>query len=202
MQHNKGSRFWDYCKFWFGFTAPADKSDETPEALLERAQTQMREVQARNRMRAVEAVTAKNNLQQQVKDTQKRVANLTEKADNAEKRGDLEIAQSLRRECARWQKALSEMEKNAAKVASLTEEIKGNIHREEERIRQKTAEALALKSEWESNKIYKGFIDDWAREYPPRRNGHDQWFRWLVATYFFIVVVLLLVLLIIKAGRW
>ena len=46
------------------------------EMMLERAQQQMREVQARNRERMVQAITQKNNLQALADQTQKMVNNL------------------------------------------------------------------------------------------------------------------------------
>ena len=194
-------RFLSYCKSVM--SGGLDKQ-ENPEALLEQAQTRMREVQARNRQRAVEAVVAKNNLIQQVKDTQKRVATLSEKADEAEKRGDDTLAQSLRRERDSFQKSLDTMEKQLERAVEMTEQVKEGIKREEERIRLKTAEALALKQQWQNTQQYNNLIGDFLHDYHrPRPNpAGDRFFRWLVATYIFVVLVLVLVLLILQAVRW
>ena len=163
-------RFLSYCKSVM--SGGLDKQ-ENPEALLEQAQTRMREVQARNRQRAVEAITAKNNLMQQVKNTQKRVDSLTEKADEAEKRGDAPLAQSLRRERDSFQKSLDTMEKQLAEVMELTEQVKKNIGREEERLREKTAEALALKAQWQNTQQYNRLIGDFLHDYHrPRPNSY------------------------------
>ena len=54
---------------------------EDPEILLAQAQQEMREAQAKNRERAVQAITAKNNLQAEVDKTQKMVNNLQAKAE-------------------------------------------------------------------------------------------------------------------------
>ena len=194
-------RFWSYIKSLM--SGGLDKR-ENPELLLEQAQNAMREAQAQNRMRAVEAVTAKNYLQQQVKDTQKRIDNLSEKADAAEKRGDLALAQSLRRERDRFQKSLDTMETQLARAIEISERVKNSIQREEEKIREKTAEALALKAQWRNTQQYNNLIGDFMHDYQkPRPNPpSDRFFRWLVASYLFVVAVLVLVLLIIRAGRW
>ncbi len=70
---------------------------EDPEVLLSQAQREMTEMHARNRERAVQAITQKNNLQQMVDDTQKRVDNLQAKAELALKRGDRDLALSFSR---------------------------------------------------------------------------------------------------------
>ena len=77
---------------------PPRRIPQSPEQLIEQVQAEMREIRARNRSRAVEAVTAKNNLQQQVNDLSMRVANLHAKALLADTRGDEELALRLRRE--------------------------------------------------------------------------------------------------------
>ena len=67
---------------------PAD----TAEALLEAAQQEMREAQAKNRERAVQAITQKNHLQALADQTQKMVNNLQAKAQKAREDGDAGLA--------------------------------------------------------------------------------------------------------------
>ena len=143
-------RFWNYIKSLM--SGGLDKL-ENPELLLEQAQTEMREVQAKNRQRAVEAVTAKNNLQQQVNDTQSRVDNLGNKAELALKRGDRDLALQLLKEKQSFDQSLQTMKVQLERAIEMSEQVKVAIQREEEKIRQKTAEALALKSEWKNNQI-------------------------------------------------
>lgn len=143
-------RFWNLIKSLLG--GGLDKL-ENPELLLEQAQTEMREVQARNRQRAVEAVTAKNNLQQQVNDMQGRVDNLGNKAELALKRGDRDLALQLLKEKQSYDTSLQTMKVQLERAIEMSEQVKVAIQREEEKIRQKTAEALALKSEWKNAQI-------------------------------------------------
>jgi len=81
-------RLWSIIKSWFG--AGLDKIED-PELLLQQAQEEMRAMHAKNRERAVQAITQKNNLQQMVNDTQKTVDNLQAKAELALKRGDRDL---------------------------------------------------------------------------------------------------------------
>ena len=86
------SRIMRYLKGLLGF-----KLDqlEDPEILLQQAQQEMQEAQAKNRERAVQAITQKNNLQALVDQTQKMVDNLQAKAELALKNGDRDLARQL-----------------------------------------------------------------------------------------------------------
>lgn len=126
---------------------------EDPEILLSQAQREMQEMHARNRERAVQAITQKNNLQQMVDDTQKRVDNLQSKAELALKRGDRELALQLLKEKQQYETTLAATKQSLEQAIETSESVKTAIRREEERIRQKTAEALALKAQWKNTQI-------------------------------------------------
>jgi len=143
-------RFWNLIKSWFG--AGLDNLED-PELLLNQAQTEMRELHAKNRERAVQAITQKNNLQQIVDDTQKRVDMLQQKAESALKRGDRELALQLLKEKQQFEVTLTATKENLAQAIDTSEQVKVAIKREEEKIRQKTAEALALKAQWKNSQI-------------------------------------------------
>src|SRR4028118_2415339 len=97
-------RFWQYIKALL-----SGKLDqiEDPEVLLSQAQREMTELHAKNRERAVQAITQKNNLQQMVDDTQKRVDLLQGKAELALKRGDRELALQLLKEKQQFEVTLN-----------------------------------------------------------------------------------------------
>jgi len=143
-------RFWNLIKSWFG--AGLDNLED-PELLLNQAQTEMRELHAKNRERAVQAITQKNNLQQIVDDTQKRVDMLQQKAELALKRGDRDLALQLLKEKSQYEVTLNQTKENLAQAIDTSEQVKVAIKREEEKIRQKTAEALALKAQWKNSQI-------------------------------------------------
>lgn len=120
--------------------APAN----TAEMLLQQAQQQMREAQAKNRARAVEVITQKNNLQALADQTQKRLDRLTEKIEAADSQEDRELGQSLTRERDTLQRSFPELQSSLASAIGAAEAVKVAMRGEEERIRALTAEALAL----------------------------------------------------------
>lgn len=143
-------RIWRYLKGLFGM-----KLDEMedPDVLLAQAQQEMRENQAKNRERAVQAITAKNNLQNEVDKTQKIVANLQAKAEMALKSGQRDLARQLLIEKQQYDGTLTSMQTSLASANETVEAVKVAIRREEERIRAKTAEAMALKTQWKQSQI-------------------------------------------------
>jgi len=126
---------------------------EDPEILLQQAQQEMRESQIKNRQRAVEAITQKNQLQALVDQTQKTVDNLQAKAEMALKNGDRDLARQLLIEKQQYETTLATTKESLEGALQTTEAVKTAMRREEERIRAKTAEALALKAQWKQSQI-------------------------------------------------
>lgn len=122
----------------------------TSEVLLRQAQSQMREAQAKNRDRAVQAITQKNNLQALADQSQKMVNRLTEKAEAAEWPDD---RQDFLAERDKLQKSLPGLQASLATAIVSVEVVKLAMRREEERVRAMTAEALALRAEEKQAKI-------------------------------------------------
>lgn len=143
-------RLWRYIVALLG--GGLDKLED-PEILLSQAQREMQEMHARNRERAVQAITQKNNLQQMVDDTNKRVIDLQTKAELALKRGDRDLALQLLKEKQHYEGTLTNLQTSLAQAVETVESVKTAIRREEERIRQRTAEALALKAQWKNSQI-------------------------------------------------
>lgn len=143
-------RLINYMKSLFG--AGLDKL-ENPELMLEQAQREMQELHAKNRERAVQAITQKNNLQQQVDDTQRKVDMLQQKAELALKRGDRDLALQILKEKQSYESTLQITRTHLEQAIETSEQVKAAIKQQEERIRQKTAEALALKAQWKNSQI-------------------------------------------------
>lgn len=137
-------------KSWFGFGL--DKL-ENPDILLDQAKREMQEMHSKNRERAVQAITQKNNLQQMVDDLQKQVDNLQAKAEFALKRGDRDLALQLLKEKQSYEQSLATTRESLATAIETAESVKAHIKQEEELIRRKTAEALQLKAQWKSAQI-------------------------------------------------
>lgn len=144
------SRIIRYLKGLLGF-----KLDqlEDPEILLQQAQQEMKEAQAKNRERAVQAITQKNNLQALVDQTQKMVDNLQAKAELALKNGDRDLARQLLVEKQQYETTLTSTRGSLEQAKETTEAVKVAMRREEERVRAKTAQALSMKAQWKQSQI-------------------------------------------------
>ncbi len=116
----------------------------TSEVLLQQAQQQMREAQAKNRERAVQAITMKNNLQALLDQTRKTVDRLTQQAEASTEAG---MAEERLAERDKHQETLAQLEVSLAAATTTTETVKTAMRREEERVRAMTAEALALRAQ-------------------------------------------------------
>ncbi len=117
------------------------------EVLLQKAQAQMREAQAKNRERAVQAITQKNHLQALLEQTEKRISRLNEQIEGLPLGEASAPKESLLAERCRHQKRLEEMQPALASAIDTVEAVKIAMRREEERVRAMTAEALALKAQ-------------------------------------------------------
>ena len=123
------------------------------ETLLQLAQSQMREAQARNRERAVQAITAKNNLQAHFDQAQKMVENLRAKAQKAYDEGDSDLERQLKTEQEHYRKTVERMKSSLQSAIETTEAVKTAMRREEEAIRARTAQALAMKAQQKQAQI-------------------------------------------------
>lgn len=116
----------------------------TSEVLLQQAQQQMREAQAKNRERAVQAITMKNNLQALLDQTRKTVDRLTKQAEAS---AEAEETKERLAERDKYLETLAQLEASLATATTTAETVKTAMRREEERVRAMTAEALALRAE-------------------------------------------------------
>ncbi len=143
-------RIWRYLKALF-----LGKLDEleNPEILLQEAAREMRENLAANRQRAVTAITQKNNLKALMDEQEKRISQLEAQAELAVKRGDRELARRVLREKLTFQQTLEGTRASYEQAVQASEAIKVAIRRQEEHVRQRTAEALAKKAQWKQAQI-------------------------------------------------
>jgi phage shock protein A len=113
----------------------------------------MRENLAKNRERAVQAITQKNRLQSMVEETEKRVNNLEAQAQMALKREDRELALRIMREKITLEESLKNTKQAFEQAIQTSEAVKVAIRMEEERVRQRLAEKLALTANWKQAQI-------------------------------------------------
>lgn len=144
------SRMWRYLKALL-----LGKLDEleNPEILLQEAAREMRENLAANRQRAVTAITQKNNLKALIDEYDKKANQLDGQAEMAVKRGDRDLARRLLREKLTFQETVTQTKASYEQAIQASEAIKIAIRRQEETVRQRTAEALAKKAQWKQAQI-------------------------------------------------
>ena len=126
---------------------------EDPEVIINESLREMKENQVKNRERAVQAITQKNNLQNLVDQEEKITRNLEAKATLALQQGNRELARQLLREKGMHDSTLNQLRTSLKQAEDTSEAVKTAIRREEERFRVKTAEALALKANLKQSQI-------------------------------------------------
>lgn len=143
-------RFWRYLVAWV--TGKVEDL-ENPEVLLDQARREMNETLARNRERAIQAITQKNLLQAEVEKIEKVVRDLDKKAELALKQGNRDLALQIVREKKAQEGALGTMRQSLEQAAQTVEAIKTAMRRQEEEVRVRTAQALAMKARWKQAQI-------------------------------------------------
>jgi phage shock protein A len=126
---------------------------EDPEIILNEAVREMRENQIKNRELAVQAITQKNNLQAEVDKETRMVAELERKAITAVQAGNRDIAKQFLKEKALHEQTLQNMQTSLAQAQDASEKVKVAIRQEEDRIRERTAQALAQKAQLKQAQI-------------------------------------------------
>ncbi len=126
---------------------------EDPEIILNEAVRDMKENQIKNRELAVQAITQKNNLQAEVDKEERLVAEYERKATVALQSGNRELAKQFLKEKALHDGTLNSMRTNLVSATEASEKVKQAIRQEEERIRVRTSEALAMKANMKQAQI-------------------------------------------------
>jgi len=126
---------------------------ENPEVLLQEAAREMRENLAANRQRAITAITQKNNLKALLDEQEKRIATLEAQAEMALKKGDRDLARRILREKLTFQETVAGTRASYEQAVQAAEAVKIAIRRQEEQVRQRTAEALAKRAQWKQAQI-------------------------------------------------
>lgn len=144
------ARLWRYLVAWI--TGKVEQLED-PEVLLDQARREMQETLARNRERAIQAITQKNVLQAEVEKLERTVRDLERKAELALQHGKRDLALQLVREKKAQEGALESMRASLQQAIETVESIKLAIRRQEEEVRVKTAQALAMKARWKQAQI-------------------------------------------------
>lgn len=121
--------------------------------MLDQARHEMQEALAANREKAVQAITQKNRLQMMIEEAEKKSIMLEQQAVMALKQNNRETAKALLREKAVNDQTLGTLRTTFQQAVQTVESIKLAIKHQEEEVRRKTAEALAMKAQWKQAQI-------------------------------------------------
>ncbi|MGE0000843.1 MAG: PspA/IM30 family protein [Fimbriimonadaceae bacterium] len=126
---------------------------EDPEIMLDQARRDMQQALIANREKAVQAITQKNRLQGMLEEAERKSAQMEAQATTALKKGDRELAKNFLREKATTDATIATLKSTYQGAVETVEQVKVAIKRQEEEVRRKTAEALALKAQWKQSQI-------------------------------------------------
>ncbi|MGC4042858.1 MAG: hypothetical protein QM758_03565 [Armatimonas sp.] len=125
----------------------------SPQELLDSAKREMEETHLRNRKRAVQTITQQKNLEQMAYDLERKLLQLDEQIADAEREGKPERAARLRHEKSGWQVSRNTVAQSLEKATEAAEVVKAHIQKEQEEIRKKMAQILAMQSDWKTGAI-------------------------------------------------
>ncbi|QYK52792.1 MAG: PspA/IM30 family protein [Fimbriimonadaceae bacterium] len=143
-------RFFAWLRALFGKTMD---SLEDPEMMLNQARSDMQATLTSNREKAVQAITQRNRLQQMLDEATRKSAQLEAQATTALRQGNRELAKQFLREKSSNDATLETLRTTLAQAAETVDQVKVAIKRQEEEVKKKTAEALALKAQWKQAQI-------------------------------------------------
>ena len=126
---------------------------EDPDIMLDQARRDMQQALASNREKAVQAITQKNRLQNMLDEAERKGAQLEAQASTALRQGNRELARQFLREKANTDATISTLKTTLAQAVETVESVKVAIKRQEEEVRRKAAEALAMKAQWKQAQI-------------------------------------------------
>jgi phage shock protein A len=143
-------RFFNWIKALFNRTM--DRVED-PDIMLDQAKRDMNAAFLANREKAVQALTQKNRLQNMLEDTKRKSATLEGQATMALKQGNRELATTFMREKMNNDAIAAQLQTSYDQASATVEQVKIAMKRQEEEVRKKTAEALALKAQWKQAQI-------------------------------------------------
>ena len=143
-------RFFNWLKALFNRTM--DRVED-PDIMLDQARRDMQAALIANREKAVQAITQKNRLQSMLDETRKKSAALESQATMALKQGDRDAATVFMREKMNNDQVVQQLQGSYDQAAATVDQVKVAIKRQEEEVRKKTGEALALKAQWKQAQI-------------------------------------------------
>jgi phage shock protein A len=126
---------------------------EDPDIMLDQARRDMSQALVANKERAVQAITQRNRLQMMLEDERKKATQLEQQAATALKAGDRDLATRFMREKMNHDATIATLQQSYEAASATVDQVKVALKRQEEEVRKKTAEALAMKAQWKQAQI-------------------------------------------------
>lgn len=126
---------------------------EDPDMMLDQARRDMAAALQENKEKAVQAITQRNNLQDMVDKNEQKCAQLENQATVALKQGNRDLARQFLREKANYESTQVSLKASLAQANETVQMVKVAIRRQEEEVRKRTAEALAMKAQYKQAQI-------------------------------------------------
>jgi len=126
---------------------------EDPEVILAEAQDAMRRELEKAKENAVQAIAARNRLRQVLQEQVNEAAALEAKARAALRQGEEDLARQLLVEKSTYDKNIEGLKGQLDQAEQAAESVKQSIKTMEARVRQRTAQRLALVAGWKQAKI-------------------------------------------------
>jgi len=126
---------------------------EDPDIMLDQAKREMTEALLKNKEKAVQAIAQRNMLQAELENQRKRAAAMEIQATTALKGGNRDLARQILREKTSIDASIESLQGTMAQAEQTVEQVKIAIKRQEDEVRKKTADALALKAQWKQAQI-------------------------------------------------
>lgn len=126
---------------------------EDPEIMLDQARRDMQGALIANREKAVQAITQKNRLQGMLDEATKKSSQLESQATMALKQDNRELATQFMREKMNHDATIATLKQSYDQAVATVEQVKVAMKRQEEEVRKKTGEALAMKAQWKQAQI-------------------------------------------------
>jgi phage shock protein A len=143
-------RFWNWLKALFN--QGMDKLED-PEMMLEQARRDMQKALVENREKAVSAITQKNRLEGMLEEQTRKAEQLESQAGTALRQGNRDLAKQFLREKASLDQTITTLRTSLSQATETVEAVKIAIRRQEQEIKTKTAEVLAMKAQWKQAQI-------------------------------------------------
>lgn len=134
------------------FNRAMDKVED-PDMMLDQARRDMQEALVANREKAVQAITQKNRLGNMLEEAKRKSTHLDSQAAMALKQGNRDLARQFVRERTTNDQIIAQLQTSYEQASQAVDAVKLAIKRQEEEVRKKTAEALAMKAQWKQAQI-------------------------------------------------